>query len=119
MQAVVSIIVSIFMFVGLSLPAEAHTIFSDNVNGYPCGGDLPPCYVLQRESKGNPVAQNPYSSASGLWQMINSTANSAAHGIDRHDLVGRPAKTWTVDEQNNAARWLWDYGNGCSHWRAC
>lgn len=38
-----------------------------------CGGDLPPCSVLECESHGNLVAQNPRSTASGKWQILDST----------------------------------------------
>jgi hypothetical protein len=38
-----------------------------------CGGDLPPCWIMLRESGGNIRAQNATSSASGKWQMLDST----------------------------------------------
>ena len=38
-----------------------------------CGGSLPPCYVMRRESGGNIRAQNPRSTASGKWQFLDST----------------------------------------------
>lgn len=38
-----------------------------------CGGDLPPCSVMECESGGNLVAQNPHSTASGKWQILAST----------------------------------------------
>lgn len=39
-----------------------------------CGGDLPPCSVMMCESSGgNLRAQNPRSSASGKWQILDST----------------------------------------------
>lgn len=44
-----------------------------SVNGHPCGGALPPCYVLERESNGS-NAQNPDGrSASGYWQIQDAT----------------------------------------------
>src|SRR5262245_35636689 len=49
------------------------SVSSGSIGGYPCGGALPPCYVLARESGGDPNAQNPSSSASGLWQILDST----------------------------------------------
>ena len=45
-----------------------------SINGYPCGGNLPSCCTLSHESGGNPMARNS-SSASGLWQFIDSTWN--------------------------------------------
>lgn len=38
-----------------------------------CGGNLPPCPVMECESGGNIHAENPNSSASGKWQIIDST----------------------------------------------
>ena len=38
-----------------------------------CGGDLPPCSVMMRESGGDIRAENNQSSASGKWQFIDST----------------------------------------------
>lgn len=81
------------------------------VNGRPCGGNLPPCWVLQRESGGNPDAENPTSSASGQWQFIDGTWNGyggCAHASDCPPEV-----------QDEKAAELWDDGNGCSHWDAC
>jgi hypothetical protein len=82
-----------------------------NVNGYPCGGSLPPCYVLMRESRGNPLAENPTSSASGLWQALDSTWNG--FGGYSH------ASHAPVSVQNDFARMLWAGGSGCGHWAAC
>ncbi len=82
-----------------------------SVNGYPCGGDLPPCYVLDRESGGDPLAENPYSSASGLWQFIDSTW--ANYGGYSHASYA-PASV-----QNAKAALVWDGGRGCYHWSAC
>ena len=81
------------------------------MNGYQCGGDLPPCWVLARESGGNPLAENPTSTASGLWQFLDSTW--AGYGGFGH------ASHAPVDVQNARARQLWAGGAGCSHWSAC
>lgn len=81
------------------------------VNGYPCGGDLPPCHVLARESGGNPLADNPISTACGLWQFLTGTWNS---------FGGYPTACHAPPEvQNEKARLVWDGGNGCSHWSEC
>lgn len=85
--------------------------YTGTVNGYPCGGDLPPCYVLSRESGGNPKAENPTSTASGLWQFIDSTW--AGYGGYSHASYA-PASV-----QNGKAALLWDGGRGCYHWSAC
>lgn len=84
-------------------------------SGYPCGGDLPPCWVLDRESgynDGDPFtydihAYNPSGcdgrGCYGKWQCdprsCDGTGDEAA--------------------QDAEARRLWDGGRGCSHWGAC
>lgn len=39
----------------------------------PCGGDLPSCCIVFRESRGSYTAQNPTSSASGKYQFTDQT----------------------------------------------
>ncbi len=76
-----------------------------------CGGDLPPCYVMMRESKGSITAQNPRSTASGKWQFLDSTwAGFGGYAKARH----APEQV-----QDAKARQLWNHGRGCSHWSAC
>ena len=73
-----------------------------------CGGDLPPCSVMQRESGGDIRAENPSSSASGKWQFIDGTWNNYggyAHASDAPESV-----------QDAKARELWADGSGCGHW---
>jgi hypothetical protein len=76
-----------------------------------CGGDLPPCYVMRRESGGSLTAQNPTSTASGKWQFLRSTWAG----------FGGYSEAWMAPEsvQDAKARILWDGGRGCSHWSAC
>jgi hypothetical protein len=76
-----------------------------------CGGSLPPCYVMMRESRGNIHAQNPTSTASGKWQFLDST----------WQRYGGYAKARYAPEkiQDEKARILWAGGRGCSHWSAC
>ncbi len=76
-----------------------------------CGGDLPPCYVMWRESRGDIHAQNPRSTASGKWQFLDSTWAG----------FGGVRKARYADErtQDTKARLLWNHGRGCSHWNAC
>lgn len=91
-----------------------------------CGGDLPPCRVLQRESHGgdlrvwnggcyHPVGyagSNPCgSTASGKWQFLRSTWNNYGGFLNAADA---PAEV-----QNAKARETWAGGRGCSHWNAC
>jgi len=72
-----------------------------------CGGDLPPCWVMMRESRGNPNAVNPTGCSGrgcyGKWQCDPRSCN------------GRGSEA----EQDAEARRLWDGGRGCSHWNAC
>jgi hypothetical protein len=85
------------------------------INGYPCGGDLPPCYVMARESGGNPSAVNwggcSGTNCYGLWQF----------GGFWDCKLGQPCgiASWTVEQQNAAARTLWAGGSGCGNWDAC
>jgi len=76
-----------------------------------CGGGLPPCYVMMRESGGDITAQNPTSTASGKWQFLDSTWGG----------YGGYAKARYAPEsvQDDRARQLWAGGAGCSHWSAC
>lgn len=92
--------------------AAAPAVVSDGqVNGYPCGGDLPTCQVLRCESGGNPTAENPTSSASGLWQILDGTWDGfGGYGHASH----APAEV-----QNAKARDVWAGGAGRSHWAAC
>lgn len=102
-------------------------VAESSIRGFPCGGDLPPCYVLKRESmmaadpprvwNGNcymPVGsygQCGRSTASGLWQVLRSTWRGFAGYVNAADAP--------VDVQNAFARQLWAAGRGCAHWRAC
>ena len=95
-----------------------------------CGGSLPPCYVMRRESGGDiriwngprrgcyaPVGwtgrRSPCggSTASGKWQLIRGT-----WGRHRGYLNAADAPEWVQDER---ARQVWAGGRGCSHWSAC
>jgi hypothetical protein len=86
-----------------------------------CGGDLPPCYIMWRESKGNIYAVNPghmgapygdpgnpWTHASGKWQFMPSTWN---HYKGYPYAAAAPASV-----QNAKARELWAGGAGASHW---
>lgn len=92
-----------------------------------CGGDLPPCYVMQRESGGDPRIWNGgchapvgyagrtspcgVSSASGKWQAIRSTWGGYGGYLNAADAPESVQDAW--------ARQLWAGGRGCSHWSAC
>lgn len=77
----------------------------------PCGGDLPPCAVKQRESGGSYSARNASSGACGAWQFIPSTW--AGFGGYASACDAPP------EVQDAKARALWANGAGCSHWAAC
>lgn len=106
-------ILSIVYLAGLATPAQARSLGSrgpGHINGHPCGGDLPPCYVLWRESRGMNV-KNRHSSASGYWQVVNGTWNHF-HGY-------RTAMSAPPNVQDDFAKGLWNHGKGCRHWAAC
>jgi hypothetical protein len=88
----------------------------ESVGNGNCGGSLPSCDVMMCESRGDIRAENPSSSASGKWQLVQGTANAAASAIGRPDLIGIPASQWSEADQDAAARWLYDGGNGRGHW---
>lgn len=55
-----------------------------------CGGDLPPCWIMNRESRGIITAKNPESSASGKWQILDSTwgmYGGYSHAMDAPEWV--------------------------------
>lgn len=102
--------------------------YAGAINGYPCGGDLPPCWVLNRESRGNPTAVNPRGCSAhitggcgGLWQF------------DPRTWVGCWCPSWRsmtyrgyaraehapAEVQNARAREVWRGGAGCGNWDAC
>lgn len=75
-----------------------------------CGGDLPSCYVLNRESRGNIRAENPVSTASGKWQILDSTWNGFggySHAADAPEWV-QDAKARTLGACN------WNPPNYCA-----
>ncbi len=81
----------------------------------PCGGDLPPCWVAQKESGGSYTAYNPTGCGGrgcyGKWQFSGEWAGKL--GLPE-DLA-----TATPEQQDAAARELWRNGAGCSNWGAC
>jgi hypothetical protein len=58
------------------------------------------CSVMMCESRGNPTAENPRSSASGLWQFLSSTWESTTG-------TPAPASSYSADVQTAAAATLW------------
>jgi hypothetical protein len=80
-------------------------------SAHPCGGSLPPCYVMMRESGGDIHAENPHSTASGKWQFVDGTWGG--YGGYGH------ASNAPESVQDERARQVWAGGAGCSHWSAC
>jgi hypothetical protein len=76
---------------------------------HPCGPefDLPPCWVMDRESGGDINAYNPTGCGGrgcrGKWQCDPRTCSG----------------TGTEEQQDAEARALWNHGAGCAHWQAC
>jgi hypothetical protein len=89
----------------------------------PCGGDLPPCYVKQRESGGNYNARNNESAgaACGAWQLILSTYRAVMLRMGNEALLDQYPDACAAPPQlqDAVARDLWALGAGCGHWSAC
>lgn len=73
-----------------------------------CGGGLPPCCVMLRESGGNPTAVNASSGASGKWQFMPDTWQG----------YGGYASAAQAPEsvQDARAAQIWAGGAGAGHW---
>lgn len=93
-----------------------------SINGHPCGGALPYCWVLSRETggTGSPTSWNPtgcyerktgHRGCGGKWQFSWSTWGGYG-GYDTANL----APEWLQDEKAAA---LWAAPHGCHHWAAC
>jgi len=77
-----------------------------------CGGNLPPCYVMNRESGGSLTVYNTEGSgAAGKWQFMPGTwagYGGYASAADAPESV-----------QDAKAADTWSGGSGCNHWNAC
>lgn len=95
--------------------AQSSSFTEWSVSLQPCGGDLPPCYVAERESHGDYSAVNPTGcggrTCGGKWQFDPWTWNN--YGGYQFAQDAPP------EVQDAKARELWEGGNGCSHWAAC
>jgi hypothetical protein len=81
----------------------------------PCGGDYPPCQVAQRESGNSYTAINPGGCGGqgcyGRWQFSGAWAGKLGLPLDLTQA--------TPQQQDEAARLLWNHGAGCSNWSSC
>jgi len=73
------------------------------------GRDLPTCAIVHRESRFNPRAENPTSSASGLYQFIDGTWRTCGTGYGHASYA-------PVAVQVACARRIWNGGRGRGHW---
>lgn len=92
-------------------PQQRSAPSQPQASGSNCGGNLPPCYVVARESGNNPTAKNPRSTASGTFQFLDGTWGNYKgyrHASDAPQSV-----------QNERAAQVWNGGKGCSAWSAC
>ena len=78
-----------------------------------------PASIVECESGGDYSAENDVSTASGAYQLIQSTADGAALAIGHPELVGSPASSWAPSLQDAAAAYLYDGGAGAGHWQGC
>jgi hypothetical protein len=75
--------------------------------GHACGGDLPPCCVMMRESRGSTTAMNP-SGAAGKWQFMPGTWN----GYGGYSSAAQAPES----VQDAKARQVWAGGAGAGNW---
>ena len=76
--------------------------------GHACGGNLPPCCVMMRESKGNPSVVNGSSGAAGKWQFMPGTWN----GYGGYATASQAPES----VQDAKAAQVWAGGAGASNW---
>lgn len=72
------------------------------------GRTLPTCAIVRRESRFDPNARNPRSSAWGLYQFLRGTWRGVCPEY--------PHGSASVAQQVECARRLWAGGRGASHW---
>lgn len=96
-----------------TLPANsvARSTLPVVVNDGPYDGWAIPAYIVRCESGGDYTAENPRSSASGAYQIIDGTWDGYG-GYER--AVDAPPAV-----QDAKAAELWSGGLGAHHWREC
>jgi hypothetical protein len=90
---------------------SAHPAFRKPAPRTVVAASLPPAHVIACESKGSYTAENPVSTASGRYQIVDGTWNG--YGGYSHASHAPP------HVQDAKAAELWDGGRGASHWRQC
>lgn len=108
-----------------SRPAPAPAVIGTGA----CGGSLPPCSVMQRESGGNIRAINRTGCGGrgcyGKWQFdpvtfIPGCTVSKWNARTCGTYQGHQFASDAPEEVQDArARELWAGGRGCSHWASC
>lgn len=100
-----------FLFAAFDPPARAAAVPLSSGGSGSTGVDPRLERVAQCESGGNYRAKNPRSTASGKYQILDSTWNG--YGGYRRAMDAPPAV------QDAKAKELWAGGRGANHWRAC
>jgi len=92
------------------LEAQRRATSGTHVHGIEvCNGrTLPTCAIVRRESRFDPNARNPRSSAWGLYQFLRGTWRGVCPEY--------PHGSASVAQQVECARRLWAGGRGASHW---
>lgn len=72
------------------------------------------------ESRHDPAAQNPVSSAAGDFQVTRGTWAAAREGLARLGVTLPPFEEGRYDRRHNttAAAWLLYHGGGIGHWES-
>lgn len=73
-----------------------------------------PTSIVWRESRCQPTARNPHSTAGGAYQMIASSRDWALRASGNEEWVGTPAEYLPLRVQHSAAAALWR--NSPCHW---
>lgn len=79
-----------------------------SASGHACGGDLPSCCIMMRESKGDPTAVNRSSGAAGKWQFMPGTWA----GYGGYSSAAQAPES----VQDARAREVWAGGSGAGNW---
>jgi hypothetical protein len=92
-----------------------------------CGGNLPPCWICQRESHCTYgiVSNGLFCTGMpcfGAWQFDPRTWRGVVQQAGFADIPEWPPTDWprvTPEMEDRVAAALWAGGQGCGHWAAC